>query len=110
MDIVLHCVDQSHLKSKGLCDVFPAICRYNQVTHCPATRRIAGEISEDNFSFLYKCFDCKRFSICSRQSQRTSGVVRTPTRALSTPHRSSGSGERMRFQHRREIPRHVFMQ
>lgn len=43
MDIVLHCVDQSHLKSKGLCDVFPAICRYNQVTHCPATRRIAGK-------------------------------------------------------------------
>ncbi|XP_077293336.1 WD repeat-containing protein Rbcn-3B isoform X4 [Arctopsyche grandis] len=41
MDIVLHCVDQSHLKSKGLCDVFPAICRYNQVSHCPATRRIS---------------------------------------------------------------------
>lgn len=42
MDIILHCVDQSHLKSKGLSDVFPAICRYNQVSHCPATRRIAG--------------------------------------------------------------------
>lgn len=41
MDIVLHCVDQSHLKSKGLHEVFPAICRYNQVSHCPATRRIA---------------------------------------------------------------------
>ncbi|KAI8441550.1 hypothetical protein MSG28_015135, partial [Choristoneura fumiferana] len=41
MDIILHCVDQSHLKSKGLSDVFPAICRYNQVSHCPATRRIA---------------------------------------------------------------------
>ncbi|GBP94233.1 WD repeat-containing protein 7 [Eumeta japonica] len=31
MDIILHCVDQSHLKSKGL----------NEVSHCPATRRIA---------------------------------------------------------------------
>ncbi|KAJ0170185.1 hypothetical protein K1T71_014113 [Dendrolimus kikuchii] len=41
MDIILHCVDQSHLKNKGLNDVFPAICRYNQVSHCPATRRIA---------------------------------------------------------------------
>ncbi|KAL4712244.1 hypothetical protein ACJJTC_011105 [Scirpophaga incertulas] len=41
MDIILHCVDQSHLKSKGLNEVFPAICRYNQVSHCPATRRIA---------------------------------------------------------------------
>uniref|UniRef100_A0A2A4JVH1 WD repeat-containing protein 7 n=1 Tax=Heliothis virescens TaxID=7102 RepID=A0A2A4JVH1_HELVI len=41
MDIILHCVDQSHLKNKGLNEVFPAICRYNQVSHCPATRRIA---------------------------------------------------------------------
>ncbi|CAH0761824.1 unnamed protein product [Diatraea saccharalis] len=41
MDIILHCVDQSHLKSRGLNEVFPAICRYNQVSHCPATRRIA---------------------------------------------------------------------
>lgn len=41
MDIILHCVDQSHLKSKGLNEVFSAICRYNQVSHCPATRRIA---------------------------------------------------------------------
>nr|XP_032525137.1 WD repeat-containing protein 7-like [Danaus plexippus plexippus] len=41
MDIILHCVDQSHLKSKGLSEVFPAVCRYNQVSHCPATRRIA---------------------------------------------------------------------
>ncbi|XP_054284086.1 WD repeat-containing protein 7 isoform X2 [Macrosteles quadrilineatus] len=41
MDIILHCVDPGHLKMKGLSDVFPAICRFNQVSHCPATRRIA---------------------------------------------------------------------
>uniref|UniRef100_A0A1B6MPX3 WD repeat-containing protein 7 n=1 Tax=Graphocephala atropunctata TaxID=36148 RepID=A0A1B6MPX3_9HEMI len=41
MDIILHCVDPGHLKMKGLCDVFPAICRFNQVSHCPTTRRIA---------------------------------------------------------------------
>lgn len=41
MDIILHCVDTGHLKTKGLQDVFPAVCRFNQVSHCPATRRIA---------------------------------------------------------------------
>lgn len=45
MDIILHCVDPGHLKAKGLLDVFPAVCRFNQVSHCPATRRIAGEFS-----------------------------------------------------------------
>lgn len=42
MDIILHCLDPGHLKNKGLQDVFPAVCRFNQVSHCPATRRIAG--------------------------------------------------------------------
>lgn len=42
MDIILHCLDPSQLKNKGLQEVFPAVCRFNQVSHCPATRRIAG--------------------------------------------------------------------
>ncbi|XP_023288986.1 WD repeat-containing protein 7 isoform X2 [Orussus abietinus] len=41
MDIILHCLDPGHLKAKPLGDVFPAVCRFNQVSHCPATRRIA---------------------------------------------------------------------
>ncbi|ENN72803.1 hypothetical protein YQE_10607, partial [Dendroctonus ponderosae] len=41
MDIILHCLDPSQLKNKGLQDVFPAVCKFNQVSHCPATRRIA---------------------------------------------------------------------
>nr|XP_023030250.1 WD repeat-containing protein 7 isoform X6 [Leptinotarsa decemlineata] len=41
MDIILHCLDPSQLKNKGLQDVFPAVCRFNQVSHCSATRRIA---------------------------------------------------------------------
>ncbi|KAI5705427.1 hypothetical protein M8J76_002278 [Diaphorina citri] len=41
MDIILHCVDPGHLKVKPLADVFPAITRFNQVSHCPTTRRIA---------------------------------------------------------------------
>lgn len=40
MDIILHCVEPGHLKIKGLPEVFPAVCRFNQVSHCPATRRI----------------------------------------------------------------------
>ncbi|XP_042885895.1 WD repeat-containing protein 7-like isoform X3 [Penaeus japonicus] len=41
MDIVLHCVDPGHLKSRGLNEVFPSICGFPQVSHCPHTRRIA---------------------------------------------------------------------
>ena len=41
VDIVLHCLDPGHLKTRGLADVFPAVCRFNQVSHCPSTRRIA---------------------------------------------------------------------
>ncbi|XP_058988075.1 WD repeat-containing protein 7-like [Musca domestica] len=41
MDITLHCLDNSELKTRGLPDVCPAICRFNQVSHCTQTRRIA---------------------------------------------------------------------
>ncbi|XP_074112068.1 WD repeat-containing protein Rbcn-3B isoform X7 [Cotesia typhae] len=41
MDIILHCLDPGHLKTKPLNEVFPAVCRFNQVSHCSASRRIA---------------------------------------------------------------------
>jgi len=41
VDIVLHCVDQNHLKQRPLYEVFPPIQTFNQVSHCTATRRIA---------------------------------------------------------------------
>lgn len=41
MDITLHCVDNTELKTKGLAEVCPSICRFNQISHCPQTRRIA---------------------------------------------------------------------
>ncbi|KAF4526132.1 hypothetical protein B566_EDAN012443 [Ephemera danica] len=41
MDIVLHCLDPGHLKVKGLHEIFPAVCRFQQVSHCTQTRRIA---------------------------------------------------------------------
>ncbi|GBP00158.1 WD repeat-containing protein 7 [Eumeta japonica] len=41
MDITLHCVDNIELKTKGLSEVCPSICRFNQISHCSQTRRIA---------------------------------------------------------------------
>ncbi|XP_055703047.1 WD repeat-containing protein 7 isoform X3 [Phlebotomus papatasi] len=41
MDITLHCLDGNEMKNKHLQDLFPAICKFNQVSHCFATRRIA---------------------------------------------------------------------
>lgn len=45
MDITLHCVDSSDLKNKGLNEVCPSICKFNQISHCSASRRIAGEFN-----------------------------------------------------------------
>ncbi|XP_055600330.1 WD repeat-containing protein 7 isoform X2 [Uranotaenia lowii] len=41
MDITLHCVDGGDLKNKGLAEVSPAMCKFNQVSHCGQSRRIA---------------------------------------------------------------------
>ncbi|XP_072038348.1 WD repeat-containing protein 7-like isoform X2 [Amphiura filiformis] len=42
MDIVVHCLDASQLKNKGLMEVFPSICRFNMLSYCPSTKRIAA--------------------------------------------------------------------
>ncbi|XP_055932203.1 WD repeat-containing protein 7-like isoform X1 [Argiope bruennichi] len=41
MDIVIHCLDHTQLKVRGLKELFPAICRFYNVTYCNSTRRIA---------------------------------------------------------------------
>nr|XP_037279261.1 LOW QUALITY PROTEIN: WD repeat-containing protein 7-like [Rhipicephalus microplus] len=41
MEIVLHCVDPTQLKARGLGELFPSLCRFNMVSYCKATRRIA---------------------------------------------------------------------
>ena len=43
MDITLHCVDGTDLKTKGLAEVCPSICKFNQISHCGANRRISGK-------------------------------------------------------------------
>lgn len=40
-DITLHCLDMTELKNRGLTEVCPSICKFNQVSHCASTRRIA---------------------------------------------------------------------
>jgi len=37
----LHCLDMTDLKNRGLNEVCPSICKFNQVSHCASTRRIA---------------------------------------------------------------------
>lgn len=41
MDIVIHCLDINHLKTKSLSEVFPAVIKFPNVSYCPATKRIA---------------------------------------------------------------------
>jgi WD repeat-containing protein 7 len=41
MDVTLHCLDLADLKSRGLNEVFPTICKFNQISHCAGSRRIA---------------------------------------------------------------------
>ncbi|XP_067003219.2 WD repeat-containing protein 7 isoform X2 [Anabrus simplex] len=59
MDIVLHCLDPGHLKTHRLNEVFPAVCRFNQVSHCPHTRRIAVGAKNGHVALYelrsYKC-------------------------------------------------------
>jgi hypothetical protein len=43
MDITLHCLDMGDLKNRGLNEVCAPICKFNQISHCASTRRIAGE-------------------------------------------------------------------
>ncbi|KAK6177982.1 hypothetical protein SNE40_012831 [Patella caerulea] len=40
VDVVVHCLDMGQLKSKGLQELFPAICRFSMVSACNQTKRI----------------------------------------------------------------------
>ena len=41
VDIILHCIDQNHLKSRTLYEVFHPTGLFPQISHCIQTRRIA---------------------------------------------------------------------
>ncbi|KAG1680482.1 WD repeat-containing protein 7 [Nymphon striatum] len=53
MDIILHCLDNGQLKNKGLKELFPAICKFNAVSYCTQTRRIAVGAKNGNLA-LYE--------------------------------------------------------
>ncbi|KAH8244751.1 hypothetical protein KR038_007637 [Drosophila bunnanda] len=50
MDIALHCVDSNELKSRGLAELCPSICKFNQISHCAQTRRIAVGANSGNLA------------------------------------------------------------
>ncbi|XP_049525058.1 WD repeat-containing protein 7-like [Dermacentor silvarum] len=52
MEIVLHCVDPTQLKMHGLHELFPPICRFNMVSYCRATRRIAVGCKNGNVTIF----------------------------------------------------------
>lgn len=58
MDITLHCVDASDLKTKGLNEVCPSICKFNQISHCSATRRISGNFENVLQKLILKKLNC----------------------------------------------------
>ncbi|KAL3288183.1 hypothetical protein HHI36_002633 [Cryptolaemus montrouzieri] len=73
MDIILHCLDQSQLKNKSLQDVFPAICRFTQVSHCLTTRRIAVG-SNNGMLTLYELRHTKTTSINAHSTAVTAAA------------------------------------
>jgi len=40
-DVVVHCLDHKIVKEKGLSEAFPAICKFDMVSYCSNTRRLA---------------------------------------------------------------------
>ncbi|XP_022084868.1 WD repeat-containing protein 7-like isoform X1 [Acanthaster planci] len=42
MDIVVHCLDSGQLKTKGLLEIFPCICRFNMLSYCHNTKKTAA--------------------------------------------------------------------
>ncbi|CAG2123011.1 unnamed protein product, partial [Medioppia subpectinata] len=50
MDIIIHSLDHNMLKTKGLGEVFPTVCRFQNVTFCTSTRRIAVGAKNGNLA------------------------------------------------------------
>ncbi|XP_054161861.1 WD repeat-containing protein 7-like isoform X2 [Oppia nitens] len=50
MDIIIHSLDHNMLKTKGLGEVYPTICRFQNVTYCTSSRRIAVGAKNGNLA------------------------------------------------------------
>ncbi|KRT84196.1 WD40 domain-containing protein, partial [Oryctes borbonicus] len=73
MDIILHCLDPGQLKTKGLQEVFPVVCKFNQVSHCSATRRIAVGASNGSLT-LYELRQTKCTTISAHSAAITAAA------------------------------------
>ncbi|KAK9744711.1 WD domain, G-beta repeat [Popillia japonica] len=73
MDIILHCLDPGQLKTKGLQEVFPVVCKFNQVSHCAATRRIAVGASNGSLT-LYELRQTKCTTIAAHSAAITAAA------------------------------------
>ncbi|XP_061198196.1 WD repeat-containing protein 7-like isoform X2 [Saccostrea echinata] len=70
MDVTIHCLDMNQLKTKGLQELFPAICRFSMVCVCPVTKRIWVGAKNGGLAF----YDLKQHSKC-QMIQAHSGPV-----------------------------------
>lgn len=41
VQIVVHCIDAKQFKDRGLQEIFPALCRFNMISYCSQSRRLA---------------------------------------------------------------------
>lgn len=76
-DITLHCVDMSDLKSRGLTEICPSLCKFNQVSHCASTRRIAVGASNGHLA-IYELRQNKCQMIPSAHSQPITALAFSP--------------------------------
>lgn len=73
MDVTMHCLDPGQLKSKGLMDLFPAVCRFSMVTVCPITKRIWVGAKNGGLAF----YDLKQHSKCQMTTAHSGPVIAT---------------------------------
>lgn len=83
MDIVIHCLDPTQLKTRGLQEIFPAICKFNNVSYCGLTRRIAVGAKNGNLA-LYELRTSKSQQITAHSSSVVACAFSPDGKYLST--------------------------
>ncbi|XP_053401409.1 WD repeat-containing protein 7-like isoform X1 [Mercenaria mercenaria] len=73
MEIIIHCLDASQLKAKGLQELFPAICRFSMVTCCSQTKRIWVGAKNGTLAF----YELKQNSKCQVIQAHAGPVIAT---------------------------------
>lgn len=73
MDVTIHCLDMQQLKSKGLQELFPAICRFSMVSMCPISKRIWVGAKNGGLAF----YDLKQHAKCQMITAHSGHIVAT---------------------------------